>query len=138
MYKWIPWKNHFSVVYIQFYYFLTCNYNPQFTTFFKNCECYCLALKLSFSREKLYSKFHYLKLFLPQTHEKLKNSNFFQVFLQIFEIHIIRKIIPKYMDSVISTGWEKMSWHMLLSFSKMNVPSLTSGSSNPLLKKSAL
>ena len=37
------------------------------------------------------------------------------------------------MDWVISTGWEKMSWHMLLSFSKMNVPSLTSGSSNPLL-----
>ena len=40
------------------------------------------------------------------------------------------------MDSVTSTRWGKISWHMLLSFSKMNVLSLTSGSSNPLLWKS--
>ena len=91
-----------------------------------------MALKLSFSREKLYSKFYYIKLviILPQTHVNLKNAYFFQVFVQIFEMHIIRKVFLKYMDSVTTTRWEKISWHMLLSFSKTNVLSLTSGSSN--------
>ena len=67
-------------------------------------------------------------LLLPQTHVKLKNSNFFQVFIQIFEMHVIRK-----MDSVTSTKREKISWYILLSCSNMNVLSFTPGSSNPLL-----
>ena len=91
-----------------------------------------MALKLCFLREKLYSKVYYVKLviILRQTHVNLKNANFFQVFVQIFEMHIIRKVFLKYMDSVTTTRWEKISWHMLLSFSRTNVLSLTSGSSN--------
>ena len=38
---------------------------------------------------------------------QIKYSNFFQVFVYIFEIHLIPKIFPKYMDPVTSTGWGK-------------------------------
>ena len=41
---------------------------------------------------------------LVQTSVKLRNSNFFQAFAQIFEIYIIRKIFPKYMDPVTYKG----------------------------------
>ena len=51
----------------------------------------------------------------------LNYSNFFQIFLHILEINIIWKIFLKYMDPGFSTGWEKSSCYMLLSFSKMNV-----------------
>ena len=46
---------------------------------------------------------------LAQTHAILKNFNFFHDFVQIVEITIIRKIFPKYMDSVTSRRWEKIS-----------------------------
>ena len=49
------------------------------------------------------------KFLLAQTPMNLRNSNFFQASVQIFEIHIIWKIFSKYMDSVTSTGWEKKS-----------------------------
>ena len=32
-----------------------------------------------------------------------------QVFVHVFETHIIRKILPRYMDPVTSAGWEKNS-----------------------------
>ena len=44
---------------------------------------------------------------LAQTPAKLKNPNIFHVFVQIFEMHVIQKIYPKYMDPVTSTGLEK-------------------------------
>ena len=47
-------------------------------------------------------KFMTSNVLLAQTQVKLKNSNFFHVFVQIFEINIIRKKISKYMDSVTS------------------------------------
>ena len=79
----------------------------------------CFALKLSFSLEKLYSRFHYFELFIStdfsnyqiyencQLWHNLNYSNFIQVFVHIFEIHIIRKIFLKYMDPITSTVWDK-------------------------------
>ena len=50
----------------------------------------CFALKSNFSHEKLYSSFIILNfLLLVQTHVKLRNSKFFQVYVQISEMHII-------------------------------------------------
>ena len=45
-----------------------------------------------------------------QLRYSLNYSNFFQAFVHIFEKseeHIIRKIFPKFIDPVTSTGWEK-------------------------------
>ena len=68
------------------------------------------------------------KFFLMQTAAKLRNSqvhknyqlwyslnysNFFQVFVNIFQKHIIRKIFPKYMDPVTCL--------MIFSFSTIKV-----------------
>ena len=76
------------------------------------------ALKLSFLHKKLYSSFHYF--LIVQTPLKLRNSqiykdcqlwynrNYFSFFKKAcIEIHTVRKIFPKYMDPVTSTGWEK-------------------------------
>ena len=52
---------------------------------------------------------------------QLDYSNFFQVFVHIFEIDIIRKTYPKHMDPVTSTEWEKIPCYMLLPYSKMRV-----------------
>ena len=82
---------------------------------------WCFALQLSFSHEKLYSRFHYFKPFISVDSwaskftdlqklilwYNLNYSNFFQVFVHIFEIHIIRKIYPKYMNPATSTAWDK-------------------------------
>ena len=97
-----------------------------FPTFFcYEWKIWCLALKINFSHEKLYSWFHCFEFFLVQTSAKLRNSqifencqlwyslnysNFFQVFVLIFEKleeHIIWKMFSKFMEPVISTGWEK-------------------------------
>ena len=56
-----------------------------------------------------------MKLWNSQIYENcqlsynLNYSNFFQVFVHIFEKHTIREIFPKYIDPVTATGWEKMS-----------------------------
>ena len=70
---------------------------------------WCFALQLSFSHEKLYSRFHYFKPFISVDSwvskftdlrklilwYNLNYSDFFQVFIHIFQIHIIRKTYPK-------------------------------------------
>ena len=97
---------------------------------------WCFALKLNFSHKKLYWRFHYFEFFisidsceawklidLPKLSTLIQPELYpllwwFCTYLRDIDI---RKIFPKYMDPVISTGWKKFSCHMLLSFSKKRV-----------------
>ena len=57
--------------------------------------------KIKLLTQKNYTQGFIISNFLSaQTHLKLRNSNFFQVFVQIFEMQIRRKIFPKDMDPV--------------------------------------
>ena len=67
----------------------------------------CLTLKLSFSSKKLYSKFHYFKLFISRLRWSLRIPISFK-FLYRSLRNIIRKKFSKYMDSVTSMSWEKL------------------------------
>ena len=64
-------------------------------------------------------KFMISNVLLAQTQVKLKNSNFFHVFVQIFEKHNSKKIFKVYGFSYFYV-MRKTSWHVLLLFSKMN------------------
>ena len=103
-----------------FYCFLTRNYNRWFTKpkifkkFFKNYD----VLQYLASHTKNYTQGFVISNFLlVQTPGKLRNlliqencqfwyklnySNFFQALVCIFEIHLIRKIFPKYIDTFSS------------------------------------
>ena len=79
-----------------------------------------MTLKLRYLHKKLYSKFHYFKIFIsPDSCETWKFQFILGFCTDLWDTLNSKNI--KYMDLVTSTGWEKIPWHMLLPFSKMKV-----------------
>ena len=69
---------------------------------------FCTKIKI-LAQKNCTQSFIISKFLLAQTPVKLRNFNFFEVFVQIFEIHITQKIFPKVHESSYFYGVRKNS-----------------------------